>query len=337
MHAVQPSAHDLHVPSGPLLELRSISKSYGGKGLLSSNAAPNALSDFSATISTEHPTILTVAGESGSGKSTLANLILGFLTPTHGQVLYKGEDIHQMSRTDFSRYRKEVQAIFQDPYEVYNPFYPVDNIFRMVIQKFRLASSREEARFLTEESLKAVGLRPADVLGKYPHELSGGQRQRLMVARVFMLKPRLIVADEPVSMVDASLRGMILEFMLDLKRELGVSFLYITHDLSTAYQFSDKIVILYQGRIVEQGNIDRVIMSPQHPYTQMLIRSIPLPDPDARWKILDEKVPEDERPQNWTDGCAFRNRCIHAIPDCSATTPNLRPVNDQQHAACHIV
>jgi peptide/nickel transport system ATP-binding protein len=294
------------------------------------------LSDFSLSLSAESPTILTVAGESGSGKSTLANLVLGFLTPSLGQVLYKGHEIHQMSRKDFSRYRREVQAIFQDPYEVYNPFYHVDNIFRMVIQNFRLASNSEEARHITEQALEAVGLRPADVLGKYPHELSGGQRQRLMVARVFLLKPRLIVADEPVSMVDASLRGMILEFMLELKRELGVSFLYITHDLSTAYQFSDKIVILYQGKVVEQGNIDNVIVTPQHPYTQMLVRSIPLPDPDIRWGILDEDALADERAIDWRTGCAFRNRCVHAMPRCSESIPYPLPITDHQHVACHL-
>jgi len=160
----------------------------------------------------------------------------------------------------------------------------VDHVFNMVMRGFGLATGRAEARRLIEEALEFVGLRPAETLGRYPHQLSGGQRQRIMVARAFLIKPRLVVADEPVSMVDASIRTMILDIMLRLKRDLGISFLYITHDLSTAYQVSDDILILYRGRVVEQGNAQQVIEHPQHAYTQLLINSIPVPDPDVRWQ-----------------------------------------------------
>ena len=179
--------------------------------------------------------------------------MLGFLPLTSGQILYKGMDVAAMDRTQKLAYRREVQAIFQDPYEVYNPFYRVNHIFDLVVRRFGLATNHKEARDVIEDALNMVGLRGEEILEKYPHQLSGGQRQRMMVARAYMLRPRLIVADEPVSTVDASLRAMILDIMLRLRDEHRISFLYITHDLSTAYQIGDEMVILFQGITAERG------------------------------------------------------------------------------------
>ena len=176
-----------------------------------------------------------------------------------------------------------MQAVFQDPFGVYNPFYPIRHVFDVVIKRFKLARSKGEARDLVEDALNRVGLRGAEVLDNHPHQLSGGQRQRIMIARAYLLKPRLIVADEPVSMVDASLRAMILDIMMRLRDEQGISFLYITHDLSTAYQVGDDICILYRGAVVEQGNAQQVIEDPQHEYSRLLISSIPVPDPTVKW------------------------------------------------------
>jgi ABC-type oligopeptide transport system ATPase subunit len=176
-----------------------------------------------------------------------------------------------------------VQAVFQDPFGVYNPFYPVRHVFDVVIKRFTLARTKGEARDLVEDALNRVGLRGAEALDKHPHQLSGGQRQRIMIARAYLLKPRLIVADEPVSMVDASLRAVILEIMMRLRDEQGISFLYITHDLSTAYQVGDDICMLYRGAVVEQGNAQQVIEDPQHEYSRLLISSIPVPDPCVKW------------------------------------------------------
>src|SRR5919109_698758 len=262
--------------SQPLLEVRDATKIYGG-GFLASGPQTVALQNFNLTL-TEHPaTITTIAGESGSGKTTLANAVLGFISLTSGQILYRGVDIARLGRQRQLEYRREVQAIFQDPYAVYNPFYRVKHIFDLVIKRFKLARNRREARDVIEAALQVVGLRGEEVLEKYPHQLSGGQRQRMMVARAYMLKPRLIVADEPVSMVDASLRAMILDIMLRLRDEQDISFLYITHDLSTAYQIGDEICILYQGSIAERGNTQQVIDDPQHDYSKLLISSIPVP------------------------------------------------------------
>ena len=265
-----------------LFEMRQVTMIYGS-GLFQKSKTV-ALSNFSLTLSAQEAKIVTLAGESGSGKTTAAKIALGLQEPSSGEILYKGKSLQRMSRRENMIFRREVQAIFQDPYEVYNPVYRVDHVFNVLISRFRLARNRHEALALITDALDVVGLKAEQILGKYPHQLSGGQRQRIMAARAFLLKPRLIVADEPVSMVDASLRAVILDIMLRLKREFGISFLYITHDLSTAYQFSDEIFILNKGEVMEHGNTQTVIDHPQNPYTQLLIRSIPIPDPDLKWE-----------------------------------------------------
>ncbi len=322
--------------SAPLLELRNVTKIYGG-GFLRRGPVTVALQDFNLTLHEKPAKIITIAGESGSGKTTLANLILGFIKPTAGQILYKGMDVHRMDRGQRLQYRREVQAVFQDPYEVYNPFYRVKHIFDMVIRNFRLAHSREEAWTMVEEALNVVGLRGEEVLDKYPHQLSGGQRQRMMVARAFLLKPRIIVADEPVSMVDASLRAMILDIMMRLRDEHGISFLYITHDLSTAYQIGDEIYILYQGTVAERGDTVTVIETPKHPYVQLLIDSIPVPDPDVRWggeRVL--TLDDEEMRTSVQSGCRFYPRCSHRMDRCLASRPPLYPVGTLHDVACFL-
>lgn len=318
----------------PLLEVRNVTKTFGG-GLFDRDRLV-ALENFSLTIEGDQPRITTIAGESGSGKTTLANLVLGFVTPTSGEVRFKGQNIQALSRSQMFDFRREVQAIFQDPYGTYNPFYRVDNVFDNVIRKFKLAASHAEARRVTEEALEVVGLRPNEILGKFPHQLSGGQRQRIMVARAFLLKPRLIVADEPVSMIDASLQVRILDIFERLKGEYGISFLYITHDLSTAYQISDDIFVLYRGSVMEQGNIDGVIEHPQHPYTQLLVGSIPVPDPDVHWQSSNKAALDDATGANAVPGCRFYSRCPHAMAICRDQPPPLFPVGDQQNAACYL-
>ena len=266
----------------PLLELRDASKTFGGGGLFRQRQTV-ALRDFSLVIEGEPPTIIAVVGESGSGKTTMANLLLGLETPTAGTVLYKGADLCRSSRREWRAFRRDVQAIFQDPFGVYNSFYKVDHVLTTPIAKFRLARSPAEARRLIEQALRAVGLRPEETLGRYPHQLSGGQRQRIMVARTLLLRPKVIVADEPVSMVDASLRVTVLANLLQLKQEFGISLIYITHDLATAYQISDRIIVLHRGSVVEAGDPEQVVKRPEHPYTKLLIGSIPLPDPERGW------------------------------------------------------
>jgi ABC-type glutathione transport system ATPase component len=234
-----------------LLEVRNVSKQYR-KSMLN-RTGTIALEPMSLAISEDEPSVTVVAGESGSGKTTLANLLLGIIEPTSGQILYRGKDPAKMSARERMAFRREVQAIFQDPFEAYNPFHKVDRVLKTPLRKFKLASSEAERKKLIDQALDLVGLRPEDTLGRYPHQLSGGQRQRIMVARALLVRPRIIIADEPVSMVDASLRASILESLLRLTRELGISLVYITHDLTTAYQVGDTAIILYRGAIAELG------------------------------------------------------------------------------------
>ena len=330
------SGNTASVAAQPLLQVMHATKVYGG-GLLQSGGQVVALRDFDLTIPEQPATITTIAGESGSGKTTLASAILGFITLTSGQILYRGQDITQLHRGRQVQYRREVQAVFQDPYEVYNPFYRVRHVFDLVFRRFNLAHNSSEAREMMEDVLKVVGLRGQEVLDKYPHQLSGGQRQRMMVARALLMKPRLIVADEPVSMVDASLRAMILDIMLRMRDEFGISFLYITHDLSTAYQISDNTYILYQGTIAERGPTPAVIEHPRHPYVQLLLGSIPVPDPHQRWST-DVKIPsEEEQLQDSLEGCPFYSRCAFHMDRCRDKRPSLYEVEAAGHqAACYL-
>jgi peptide/nickel transport system ATP-binding protein len=265
----------------PLMELRDVTKVYGG-GLFSKNQTA-ALKPLSMILKAEPSEILAVVGESGSGKTTLASLLMGFIEPTAGTVLYQGKDITRLSGAERLAFLREVQAVFQDPFAAYYPFYPVDHVLEVPIAKFKLASSKPQARTLMEDALKAVGLRPEETLGRYPHQLSGGQRQRIMVARAIMLQPRFLIADEPVSMVDASLRATILESLRNLNQQMRIPILYITHDLATAYHVADNVLVLYRGEVVESGDVETVIKNPQHDYTRLLIDSIPWPDPNRRW------------------------------------------------------
>jgi peptide/nickel transport system ATP-binding protein len=322
--------------SQPLLEVRNATKIYRG-GFLRSGQQLVALQNFNLTIPEKPATITAIAGESGSGKTTLANLILGFIGLTSGQILYRGQDTSAMSPQQKLQYTRQVQAVFQDPYAVYNPFYRVKHIFDLVVKNFKLAPNEHAARELIEDALKMVGMRGEEVLEKYPHQLSGGQRQRMMVARAYLLKPSLIVADEPVSMVDASLRAMILDIMLKLREQQNISFLYITHDLSTAYQVCDDIYILYQGSIAEKGDTVQVIQNPKHPYVQMLIESIPVPDPNQKWDT-DVTLPSEEELRSQVDtGCRFYPRCPYRMDRCLIKQPPLYEIDSGDHqAACYL-
>ena len=313
-----------------LLELRNISKVYS-RGLINAKSA-TALSDISLTLRQDEPTILTIAGESGSGKTTLAMLLLGFITPTSGEIIYRGKNIATLRGDERLTFRREVQAVFQDPFAVFNPFYTVDHLLSVPIQRFKLARSKAEARAKMDEALTAVGLRPEDILGRFPHQLSGGQRQRINVARALLLKPRLLIADEPVSMVDASLRANILETLRNLQRDHGVSIIYITHDLTTAFHIAKSIIVLYRGQVMEAGDVDAVIKTPQHPYTQLLIDSIPWPNLDRRWGEHPIKARESGVQ---SEGCRFFSRCPVAMDRCQKPPPLFR-ITDHQTASCYL-
>ena len=267
-----------------LLQATNISKEYvSGTFFKKRNLA---LKEISFSVDEKPPSITAIAGESGSGKTTMARLLAGILDKSGGELLYKGKALSEMNGEEKLTFKKEVQTIFQDPFEVYNPFYKVDHVLTTPLKKFGITSNKSDSDKMILNALEEVGLRPDETLGRFPHQLSGGQRQRIMVARAFLLRPKIIIADEPVSMVDASLRATILEELKILREKHGISIVYITHDLTTAYQVADNILILYKGLLKESGPVETVINNPKHPYTKLLVDSIPQPDPDIKWGKL---------------------------------------------------
>lgn len=266
------------------ISLDDVSQVFRGAAFRQIGGELRAVDHVSFTLTGDPAHIVSLVGESGSGKSTIARIMLGLQRPSEGQVTYYGQDIYRLKGQDFNRYRRDVQAVFQDPYGIFNPFYRVDRVLWTALKQFKVTSSREQGQDLIEEALNAVGLRPPDVLGRYPHQISGGQRQRIMLARAYMLRPSFIIADEPVSMLDAAVRVLFLNILLDFKQKYGISTLFITHDLSTAYYLGGEAMVISRGKIVEQGSVDEVLVTPKHPYTKMLLASLPSPDPDDRWR-----------------------------------------------------
>ncbi len=317
----------------PLIELNNVSKYFGGHPSKNPNTTV-ALDGMTFILEESFPHIITVAGESGSGKTTMMMLLLGFYEPSEGEVLYNGKNIWKMDKEETIDFRRNVQAVFQDPFAVYNPFYKVDNLLSIPIKNFKLAKGKDEARSMMENALRQVGLRPEETLGRYPHQLSGGQRQRIAVARALILNPKLLLADEPVSMVDASLRATLLKQIRELNQQLGIPVLYITHDLTTAYHVSDYIMVLYRGSVMEAGDVDKVIRDPQHPYTRLLVNSIPWPDPNLLWGEAAEVVRGKSIANN--KGCKFANRCPHMTNMCIQSTPPLYRIHEGQVASCFL-
>jgi peptide/nickel transport system ATP-binding protein len=278
-----------------------------------------------------------LAGESGSGKTTVGRLILRLLDPSEGQVLFDGVDLSTYSPEDLRLLRSKMQIIFQDPFASLNP--------RMRIgegighgYKIHVKSSSEERRAAVIEIMERVGLTPAAQLyNKFPHQLSGGQRQRAVIARALVTRPELIVADEPIAMADVSVRALLLDLMIQLKREFSLTYLFITHDLATAKYICDRIGIMYLGKLVEVGSLRDVYSAPSHPYTEALLAAIPVPDPSDR---RSKKLPSGEIPNpiNPPSGCRFHPRCPIAQPICQEIEPEMRPVqgNPEHLASCHL-
>ena len=277
---------------------------------------------------------LGLVGESGCGKTTTGRLLTRLLAPTAGSIRFDGREIAKLSMAKMRPLRRDIQMIFQDPYSSLNPRHTVGTIVGAPL-KLQKVQTELGIKKTVQDLLALVGLNP-EHYNRYPHEFSGGQRQRIGIARTLALKPKLIVADEPVSMVDASLRALILENMLRLKNEFGISFLYITHDLSTAFQVSDDIFILYLGRVAEHGDVTKLIPDPQHPYTQLLVGSVPKADPDAYWEGRVELPLEDEIRRQSREQCLFAPRCPFVLPRCRQSRPPSYVVGPNHYAACFL-
>ncbi len=277
---------------------------------------------------------LALVGESGCGKTTLAKTLGLLLPPDGGSIQFEGEPLESgAGRSALAPFRRRIQMIFQDPYGSLNPRLTAGEIIAEPLIIHHLGNARERQEKI-EEAAGWVGLDKSD-LGRYPHQFSGGQRQRIMVARALLLDPRIIVADEPVSMVDASLRATILESLYQIHRERGISLVYITHDLTTAYQLCTTILVMYRGDVVEVGDVERVMKEPVHPYTQLLVRSIPHPDPKRRWGEGEGKATEAVAGEDG-EGCVFAGRCPHVMAACRQSRPPLLRIDSNRAAACYL-
>ena len=320
----------------PILEAREVTKEFVVSGNALRRGRIAAVDKVSLTLSDQPPQIISLVGESGSGKTTLSRMLLGLTPATSGEVLFRGKSLNRLTREEWDHYRGQVQPVFQDPYGIYNPFYRIERVLEVAARNFRLASSRDEARRKIEEALRAVDLRPNDIIGRYPHQLSGGERQRVMLARLYLLRPRIIVADEPVSMIDVAVRTLFLNILIDFRDKYGISCLFITHNLSTAYYLGGRIMVLCFGRVVEQGEIDTVIRNPAHPYTQQLLRSVPSSDPEKRWTDKMDMRTVERPLLHEANKCVYVERCPFAMPVCSQQRPPDYRVNGNQQAACFL-
>jgi len=319
--------------SGTLLEVRNLTKHYPVRsGVFARvSAKVHAVDDVSFRIA-EGET-LSVVGESGCGKSTTGKVILRLVEPTSGSVEWRGRRIDTLGAAQMRPFRRELQAVFQDPYSSLNPRMRAGDIVAEPIRNFESASGaerRERVAILFEK----VGLRP-DQMVKYPYEFSGGQRQRLGIARALAPRPRLIVCDEPVSALDVSVQAQVINLLMDLQDELGLSYLFVAHDLAVVEHISHRVAVMYLGKIVELTDKRSLFASPQHPYTEALLSAAPVPEPAARRRriILAGDVPSPMRPP---PGCRFHTRCPYAVERCRVEEPAMRELRPGHFAACHL-
>jgi len=289
-----------------------------------------AVEDVSFSLHNDE--VLVIAGESGSGKTTIAKLILGAITPDSGKVIFQGEEIKNNTNS-LLKIRMNCQIVHQDPYDSINPRMKVMDIISEPLEIHNIGHDSERKKIVLD-TLRDVKLEPVEeIANKYPHMLSGGQRQRVVLARALVLKPKIVIADEPVSMLDVSIRAEVLELMKNIQKKNNISFIYITHDLATARYFGDRIIILYLGKIMEFGPIDQVLLEPRHPYTQALIDAISEPNPDNLYK---EKIIRINEPLDidFYSGCRFLARCPYAIKKCK-DVPMLE-TRDGRNVACFV-
>jgi len=314
-----------------ILRVEGLSKQFVKKNMFGSKTSVvKAVEDVSFSLHNDE--VLVIAGESGSGKSTIAKLILRAIIPDSGKVIFQGEEITDDSGS-LMKIRMHCQMVHQDPYDSINPRMKVKDIISEPLEIHNIGHSLEREKIVFD-ALREVKLEPPEVIAnKYPHMLSGGQRQRVVLARALVLRPKVIIADEPVSMLDVSIRAEILDLMKNIQKKNKISFIYITHDLATARYFGQEIIILYLGKIMESGSINQVLLEPRHPYTQALIDAISEPDPNNLYK---EKVIRINEPLDidFYTGCRFRARCPYAIEKCG-DVPALE-TRDGRNVACFV-
>ena len=316
-----------------MLRIENLKKYFIKKSVFNSKITTVKAAD-GVSISLKKGEVFVLAGESGSGKSTIARLILRSIKPDSGKIFFEGSEIDDKKK-NLETIRMNCQMIHQDPYDSINPRMQIGEIIAEPLEIHNIGN--KEKRFeRVIEVLQEVKLEPAEeIVKKYPHMLSGGQRQRVVLARALGVKPKIILADEPVSMLDVSIRAEMLELMYELKKKYNISFIYITHDLATAKYFGQRIGILYQGKLVEIGPIENVLQNPKHPYTQALIDAISEPNPDNLLKEKKIRIKEPTGKDNFDFGCKFRAKCPYAIEKCR-DEPDLELVDNEHYSACFV-
>ncbi|WP_116655133.1 ABC transporter ATP-binding protein [Pelagibacterium sediminicola] len=330
MSAVEPN-----VPgSAPLLRIENLKKTFSiPTTLFRKPLTLTALEDINFTV--EKGETLGIVGESGCGKSTLGRCILQLISPDEGKVLWLGQDLTELKPEEMRKRRQDLQIIFQDPLASLNPRMTVGEIISDPLRTLRPDLSRTERRARIIRMMEAVGLLP-EMINRYPHEFSGGQAQRIGIARALITEPKLIVCDEPVSALDVSIQAQILNLLSELKDEFGLTLVFISHDLSVVRHVSDRILVLYLGRIAELASGEMLYTDPKHPYTRALLTAVPIPDPKrARMRDVEELMGEVPSPINPPSGCHFRTRCRYAIEKCAAIIPPLEEIPGGRLVACH--
>jgi oligopeptide/dipeptide ABC transporter ATP-binding protein len=318
----------------PLLRVRQLSKRFPLQGGLLRRVVGHVNAVDGVSFDINRGETLGLVGESGCGKSTVGRTILKLHEPTEGTIELLGRDITALSRREIRPFRKQLQIVFQDPFSSLNPRMKAGDIVGEPLSIHKIASGREQRR-LVAEVFERVGLRP-DQMDRFPHEFSGGQRQRLSIASALIVRPQIIVADEPVSALDVSIQASIVNLMIRLQQEMGLSFLFISHDMSVIEHVSHRVAVMYLGRIVEIADRPELFASPQHPYTEALLSAVPVPNPAAARKkriILKGEIPSPITPPK---GCHFHTRCPIATDRCRVESPALREVRPAHWAACHL-
>ncbi len=324
---------DAHAAGNPIVEVRNLKKYFPIKGGLLGHAIGAVKAVDGITFSIRRGTTMGLVGESGCGKTTVGRALLRLTEKTDGTVLFEGQDVHTLNRQELRKLRPKMQIIFQDPYSSLSPRLPVGEIIGEAVREHHIVPEKEYESYL-DHIMAACGLMPYHK-DRYPHEFSGGQRQRICIARALALNPDFVVCDEPVSALDVSIQAQIINLLKDLQEEFGLTYLFISHDLSVVEHISDTIGVMYLGNLVEFGTKDRVFDRPLHPYTVALFSAIPMPDPDEKMNrvILEGSIPS---PANPPKGCKFHTRCNRCMEICKTEPPKKLEVEPGHFVVCHL-
>lgn len=316
-----------------LLQVRDLKKHFPITGGVFGKKVGDVKAVDGLTFEVRRGETLGLVGESGCGKSTTGRLLLRLLDPTEGSVLFENKEVTRLSKEELRRLRREMQMVFQDPYASLNPRHTVEKILEEPLIVHGIGNKAERKKRV-EEILEVVGLSSYHAK-RYPHQFSGGQRQRIGIARALMTRPKLIIADEPVSALDVSIQSQVLNLLEDLQEEFGLTYIFIAHDLGVVRHISDRVGVMYLGRIVELTTSEKLYEKPLHPYTEVLLSAVPVPDPEMRKeaKLLEGEIPS---PSNPPKGCAFHTRCHACMDICKQTRPELKEVEEGHFVACHL-